>query len=281
MSLRAALVALAAVSVTLAAVAPALAQSPEYRSAAGRTYLSQRDTGAVARAQTALAADPGNVDLVIRLGAAQASVRQYREAIATYTHGLAAQPDNALLYRYRGHRYISVRELDSALADLERGNRLDTTNYDIWYHLGVARYVRGDFAGASDAFARAQRMAPNANEIAGSTDWLWMSLSRAGRTAQARAALAPITDSLPVTTARAYFQRLRLYRGRIAPADVLTPADTDDIQVATLSYGVGNWYLVNGDVTRAREWFERAVASGGWPAFGFIAAEAELRRMAR
>jgi tetratricopeptide (TPR) repeat protein len=279
MSLRAALVALAALPATLAAVAAA--QNPEYRSASGSTYLSQRDTGAVARAQAALAADPGNVDLVIRLGAAQAAVRQYREAIATYTRGLATQPDNALLYRYRGHRYISVRELDSALADLERGNRLDTTNYDIWYHLGVARYVRGDFAGASDAFARAQRMAPNANEIAGSTDWLWMSLSRAGRTAQARAALAPITDSLPVTTARAYFQRLRLYRGRIAPTEVLTPADTDDIQVATLSYGVGNWYLVNGDVTRARAWFERAVASGGWPAFGFIAAEAELRRMAR
>jgi tetratricopeptide (TPR) repeat protein len=279
MSLRSAfVVALAAVSATLNCVA---AQNPEYRSASGRTYVSQRDTGAVARAQAALAADPGNVDLVIRLGTAQAAVRQYREAIATYTRGLATQPDNALLYRYRGHRYISVRELDSALTDLQRGNRLDTTNYDIWYHLGVARYVRGDFTGASDAFARAQRMAPNANEIAGSTDWLWMSLSRAGRAAEARAALAPITDSLPVTTARAYFQRLRLYRGRIAAPEVLTAADTDDIQVATLSYGVGNWYLVNGDVTRAREWFERAVASGGWPAFGFIAAEAELRRMAR
>ena len=31
------------------------------------------------------------------------------------------------------------------------------------------------------AFARAQPMAPDAGELAGATDWLWMSLARAGR----------------------------------------------------------------------------------------------------
>lgn len=275
MTKRTALIMLAALPVSLAA------QNPEYRSPSGTTYLSERDTGAVARAQAALSTDLGNPDAYIRLGGAQAAIRQYREAIVTYSSGLARWPDNALLYRYRGHRYISVREFDSALADLTRGNQLDTTNYDIWYHLGVARFVRGDFAGASDAFTHAQRMAPNPNELAGSTDWLWMSLSRAGRTAEAARALAPITDSSGVTTARAYFQRLRLYRGRVGPEAVMTPADTDDIQKATLAFGIGNWYLVRGDSARAREWFERSVASGGWPAFGFIASEVELRRMRR
>jgi len=49
--------------------------------------------------------------------------------------------------------------------------------------------------------------------------------------------------------------------------------------VATLSYGMGNWYLVRGDTARARASFERSVASGGWPAFGFIMSEVELRRL--
>jgi hypothetical protein len=89
--------------------------------------------------------------------------------------------------------------------------------------------------------------------------------------------LARRPDSLETTNA--YRQRLRLYRGEIAPDSVLTPADTGDVAIATLSYGVGNWYLVRGDTTRARRWFERAIASGGWPAFGFMAAEAELRRL--
>jgi tetratricopeptide (TPR) repeat protein len=256
---------------------PAGGQSVQYRSPAGVEYRSQTDTGPVARAERALAADPRNVDRIIDLGLAQSNARQYREAIQTFTRGLAIAPNNALLYRWRGHRHLSVRELDRAMDDLTHGASLDSTIYGIWYHLGIVRYVRGDFAGAAAAFARAQPRAPDAGELAGSTDWLWMSLSRAGRKAEAQAMLDRHPDSLPVTNA--YARRLELYRGRIGPDQVLTPADTEDIQVATLSYGVGNWYLVRGDTANARTWFERSVRSGGWPAFGFIASEAELRRL--
>ena len=28
-----------------------------------------------------------------------------------------------------------------------------------------------------------------------------------------------------------------------------------------------------------REWFERSIRSGGWPGFGFILSEVELRRL--
>jgi tetratricopeptide (TPR) repeat protein len=266
----------AAVSVTAAAPRAAVAQSVQYRSAAGVEYRSQRDTGAIARAERVLAADPRNVDLIIQLGVAQSGARQFREAIRTFTRGIAIAPDNAMLYRWRGHRYLSVREFDRARADLARGARLDSTNYGIWYHTGVLRYARGDFNGAAAAFTRAQPRAPDAGELAGSTDWLWMSLQRAGRAAEATAMLARRPDSLPTTAA--YAQRLRLYRGEIGPDAVLTPADTADVAVATLSYGVGNWYLVRGDSAQARRWFERSVASGGWPAFGFIVSERELRR---
>jgi hypothetical protein len=101
-----------------------------------------------------------------------------------------------------------------------------------------------------------------------------MSLSRAGRAAEAQAMLDRRPDSLPTTVA--YAQRLKLYRGQIGPDALFTPADTTDVALATLSYGLGNWYLVRGDTTRARESFERSVKSGGWPAFGFIVSELEL-----
>jgi len=270
---------LVAVASALAFAAPAASQSVQYRSASRVEYRSQRDTGAIARAESALAADPRNVERFIQLGVAQSGARQFREAIRTFTRGLAVAPNDPMLYRWRGHRYLSVREFDRAMADLTRGFRLDSTNYGILYHLGVLRYVRGDFAGAADAFMRAQPRAPDAGELAGATDWLWMSLSRAGRTAEAKAMLERRPDSLPTTVA--YAQRLKLYRGAIGPDEVLTAADTGDVAVATLAYGVGNWYLVRGDTTRARDWFERSVRSGGWPAFGFIASEAELRRLRR
>ena len=265
----------AAMAAGILATVPAGAQSVQYRSQAGREYQSQADTGPIARAEQALAADPRNVDRIIQLGIAQSGARRFREAIETFTRGLAIAPDNAMLYRWRGHRHVSVRDFDRALEDLTRGFRLDSANYGILYHLGVVRYAMGDFAGAADAFRRAQPRAPDAGELAGATDWLWMSLSRAGRGAEARAMLARRPDSL--LTTNAYAQRLRLYRGEVAPEAVMTAADTADVQVATLSYGIGNWYLIRGDTARARSWFERSVASGGWPGFGFIMSELELK----
>jgi Flp pilus assembly protein TadD len=266
-----------AIALLALAPAPALTQTVQYRSPAGVEYRSQPDTGPVARAQAALAADPKNVDKIIALGVAQSGARQFREAIQTFTRGIAIAPDNALLYRWRGHRYLSVRELDKARADLTKGFGLDSTVYGILYHLGIVRFVRGDFAGAADMFTRAQPRAPDAGELAGSTDWLWMSLMRAGRKAEAQAMLDRHPDSLAVDNA--YARRLKLYRGQIGPDAVFTPADTADIQVATLAYGLGNWHLVRGDTATAKTYFQRSVKSGGWPGFGFIVSEAELRRL--
>jgi tetratricopeptide (TPR) repeat protein len=263
---------------TVPQVAPAsAARTVQYRSPAGVAYYSLVDTGAIARAESALAAEPRNVERIIQLGVAQSGARQFREAIQTFTRGLAIDPNNAMLYRWRGHRYLSVRELDRAMSDLTRGYQIDSTNYGILYHLGIVRYARGDFAGAADAFARAQRRAPDAGELAGSTDWLWMSLMRASRAAEARAMLDRQPDSLATTNA--YARRLKLYRGELSADSVVTPSDTADVQSATLSYGLGNWYLVRGDTVRAREWFDRSIRSGGWPAFGFIISEVELRRL--
>src|SRR2546430_6411129 len=179
------------VAASVAATAPAGGQPFQYRSAAGLASRAQRDRGAMARAESALAADPQSVERIVQLGVAQSGARQFREAIQTFTRGLTIAPNDAVLYRWRGHRYLSVRQFDRALDDLTRGSRLDSTNYGIWYHLGIVRYARGDFPGAADAFARAQRRPPDAAELAGATDWLWMSLSRAGRGGGGRALLGP------------------------------------------------------------------------------------------
>jgi tetratricopeptide (TPR) repeat protein len=278
-----------AVTIVAAAIAwgPALqagqagAQSVQYRSPEGVEYRSLPDTDAVKSARAALEADPKSITRVIELGVAQSGARQFREAIATFTRGLEIEPNNALLLRWRGHRYLSVRDVDRAFADLTRGGTIDPTIYGIWYHLGVVQYLRGDFADAAASFAKAQPIAPDAGELQGSVDWLWMSLSRAGRSAEAKSMLDRMLDRRPdfKPVTNAYTRRLQLYRGEIGPDAVVTPADTDDVQVATLAYGLGNWYLVRGDKAQARKWFERSVQSGGWPGFGFIVSEVELRRL--
>lgn len=256
------------------------ATSVQYKSPAGVEYRSLPDTEAITKARAALAAEPRNVSRFIDLGVAQSGARQFREAIATFTRGLEIEPDNALLLRWRGHRYLSVRDFDRAHADLTRGGKVDASIYGIWYHLGIVQFVRGDFAAAADSFARAQPIAPDPGELAGSTDWLWMALSRAGRHADAKAMLDRKPESRMPPIDNAYTRRLKLYRGEIGPDAVMTPADTDDVQIATLAFGLGNWHLVKGDKAQARAAFERAVRStGGWPGFGFILSEVELQRL--
>ena len=113
-----------AVGLAVLAVAPlAHAQQVQYRSLTGVEFRAQPDTGGVARAEVALKGDPKNVQLILALGLAQAAIRQYREAIATFSRGIKIDPTNALLYRWRGHRYISTGQVTKALADLERGDR--------------------------------------------------------------------------------------------------------------------------------------------------------------
>ncbi len=253
--------------------------SVQYTSPAGVQYRSLPDTEAVTKALAAHVAEPRNVARIIDLGVAQSGARQFREAIATFTKGLEIEPNNALLLRWRGHRYLSVREFDRAQADLTRGADIDPSIYGLWYHLGIVQFARGDFAAAAASFERAQPIAPDPGELAGSTDWLWMSLSRAGRHADAKVMLDRKPESRLPPIDNAYTRRLKLYRGDIGPDAVITASDTDEVQVATLAYGLGVWHLVKGDKAQAKAAFERSVRStGGWPGFGFILSEVELQR---
>src|SRR5882762_2422029 len=68
----------------------------EITSPLGRSFHSQPDDKAVvSAAEKALAADPKNVKLFLKLSQAQASVWQDKEAAETCTRGLAIEPNNA------------------------------------------------------------------------------------------------------------------------------------------------------------------------------------------
>jgi hypothetical protein len=105
-----------------------------------------------------------------------------------------------------------------------------------------------------------------------------MTLRRLKRDAEARLVLDAITEQMDVLENGAYHARLLMYKGLRTPESVLNLNTADDIQIATQGYGVGNWYLVNGDKGKAKAIYDRVVAGKAWAAFGFIAAEADLKR---
>ncbi len=262
--------------------------------AEARTKLEE----GVAKATAELLRDPDSAGAAIALGRRHSSLGQYREAIAVYTRALAKHPKDARLYRHRGHRYITVRELDKAVADLERAAQLvegrpdepepdsdpsrppsTTLQFSVFYHLGLARYLKGDFAGAEKAYRRCLERARGSDDrLVSATDWLYMTLRRLGREDDAKRLLEPIHPGLAVTEDASYLNRLLLYKGVYTPEDVLR-AGGDPLTRETYGYAIGNFYLYNGRKDEARAAFERVVAGPYWPAFGHVAAEADLARL--
>jgi tetratricopeptide (TPR) repeat protein len=254
----------------------------------------------LAKARADYARDPSSADAAVWLGRRLAYLGRFPEAIDAFTQGIAARPTDARLYRHRGHRYITTRRFDLAVADLKKAAQLiagrkdeiepdgapnkagiprSTLQSNIWYHLGLAQYLSGDFDGALASYREGMEVSRvNDDMLVATSDWLYMTLRRLKRDAEARQVLEPIREQMDVIENGAYHARLLMYKGLRTPESVLNLNTADDIQVATQGYGVGNWYLVNGDRAKAREMFDRVLAGKATTAFGFIAAEADVKR---
>jgi dipeptidyl aminopeptidase/acylaminoacyl peptidase len=256
----------------------------------------------LAGASAAFVKNPDDADAIIWVARRLGYLGRYREAIAVLTRGLEKHPEDIRLLRHRGHRYISVRELDKAVADLSRAAALitaknipdqvepdgvpnpqnvptSTSHFNVYYHLGLAHYLKGQFEPALAAYRECLKYSTGSDDrLVATSDWLYMTLRRLGRTEEAARVLQPITADLKVIENHSYWHRLLMYKGEKTAEDLLGPRD-DGVELATYGYGVGNWYLYNGQKEKAVEVFRRVVAGPQWAAFGFIAAEADLVRM--
>ncbi len=223
------------------------------------------------------------------------------DAVAYYTLAIEKHPDLAVLYRHRGHRYISIRQFDKAIADLEmaaqliagkpdeveadgapnaRNIPLTTTAFNVWYHLGVARYLKGDFAAALAAFHETMNYSKQYDDnIAATTHWTCMTLRRLDRQNELAALLEPIHPDMDIIENKAYHRCTLMYKGLLTPDGLLEGNDMDSVEAVSQAYGAANWLYCNGELDRAAAVFEWIVRSDQWPAFGFIASEVELSRM--
>jgi len=252
------------------------------------------------QAEKDLAARPNDAEAMIWVGRRLGYLWRFNDAIAVFTKGIAAHPDNPKFYRHRGHRYLTIRQFAKAEADFEKAEQLfkgkpdeiepdgapnaagkprSTLQFNTWYHLGLARYLQGDYKSAYDAYVECMKVSNNDDSVTATSDWMWMTLMRLNRKADADKVLARITPKMDIIENGSYHRRLLMYKGLDKPEALLDTAKADDTTIATQGYGVGNYYYVTGDMRKAREVFEKVTSGGGWNAFGYIAAEADLQRM--
>ena len=205
--------------------------------------------------------------------------------------------------RHLGHRWITLRRFADAERELEwaaelvegepdviepdgqpnaAGIPLTTLQSNIHYHLGLARYVMGDFEGALAAYQDYRAVNDDDDGEVAIDHWQYMALRRLGREALAQQVLADVHADMTILENGSYHRLCLAYKGELemeqlwAEARAAGPSSVD---FSTIGYGVGNWHLTNGRRDRALEVWREVLSGAQWHAFGTIAAEAELFRL--
>jgi tetratricopeptide (TPR) repeat protein len=273
--------------------------------------IRDRSRRTLERAQARYEADPTLANTVW-YGRVLGFRYRIEEAIAVFSEGLERFPDSFELLRQRGHRYLSTRRFAEGKADQARAAGLiegmgewiepdgpdnelpvppTSIQFNTWYHLALAHYLLREWNEAEAAYRQCIKWVreDDYDGLTACHDWLYMTLRRKGDETAAEAVLTTVPEGLAdqaFVEGPSYYRRLRMYRGELAPEDLLSPDkgsqvihDLETIY-ATQGYGVGNWYLYNGETERARAVFEQILQGRSRFAFGYIAAELDLREMA-
>ena len=189
------------------------AQKPEATSLSGKALMipspianQPKLEADLAQAEKTLAANPKDAEAIIWTGRRLGYLWRYNDAIAMFSKGIALYPDNAKLYRHRGHRYITIRQFAKAEADFKKAAQLitgkpdeiepdgapnpagkprSTLQFNIWYHLALSHYLQGNYAAAYDAQVECMKVSDNDDSIVATSDWMWMTLMRLNRKADA------------------------------------------------------------------------------------------------
>lgn len=219
--------------------------------------------------------NPKSVDLWMQKGLALSKQMLFRESIEAYSMALSYNPFHALTLRHRGHRFISIRMFHEAASDLELSSRLGPTNWDTWYHLGLAYYLIWDFNRAEAAYKRCLDMTYTDELMVAIVDWYWMTLMRQGKKEEADNILGLVTEDTDSGENLSYKRRVLMYKGLIKPEELMSfeGAEFPDLEIATQGYGLANYYYLIGELEKSNKLLKEIIERDNfWSAFGYLAA---------
>ncbi len=252
--------------------------------------------------------DSTSADAIIWYGRRTAYTGTYLRAIEIFSNGIALHPLDARMYRHRAHRYITIRCFDKAIADLEKATSLilgkndviepdgmpnekniptSTLHTNIWYHLGLTYFIRGEYKKADKAYKRCLEASTNDDMYVATANWAYLTLLKLGKDKKASRLISSIPKNPDLIENFDYWKLINgLYRDRPIEKDIDTYSATitkgsASLGTATISFGIGFYCLTQGYTGKAKEFFEKAIATGSWSSFGFIAAERELHELKR
>lgn len=247
-----------------------------------------------------LEANPKQLDALIWAGRRTAYLGNYYQSLDFFTRAMELHPGAAAPYRHRGHRYITLRCFDKAINDFERAVALttglpdevepdgmpneqniptSTLQSNIWYHLGLAHYLKGDFDKAAASYKACLTVSRNPDMYIATANWYYLSLLRAGKEDVAASFFATLDLNVTLIENQVYLRLLQLHQQGKVPDDPMIFLQREaGLEGVTYAYGLGAFLLVKGEKEKARQVFQHIVQLQQWGAFGFIAAEVEMKR---
>lgn len=247
-------------------------------------------------AKEAFEKNPNDVENIIWYGRRTAYLAKYKQAIQIYTEGIKKFPNEPKLYRHRGHRYISLRMYDKAIEDYliavkliegteneiepdgmpnARNIPVSTLHGNIWYHLGLAYYLKHDYQKSYEAYLNCRNSGSYDDNIVSSTHWLYMNQRRLGNKELAISTLDLIKEKADIIENFSYYDLCKFYKG-IIPIDSIQGSKSGNPSSDAVKYGLANWYFYNDQKEKAKGILEEIVNSSSWSSFGYLAAESDL-----
>lgn len=243
--------------------------------------------------------NPDSLKAIIWYGRRLGYLGRYKEAVEIFSVGVDKYPESFKLLRHRGYGYIILRKFEKAINDLERAAffmrgdpveieedgipnyrnvPLTTSQFNVWYYLGIAYYFRGNYDKAISSFRKCLEFSKNDDLLVASTDWLYMTYRKIGNREIAESLLEPVEPKMRIIEKFPYHKRLLLYKGLIEPKDLLREPSSKLTSI-TQKYGLANWHYYNGRKQTAKQLFEEILTHDYWFALGYIGAEVELYNM--
>lgn len=156
-----------------------------------------------------------------------------------------------------------------------------TLQSNIWYHLGLAYFLKADYKNALKAYKECLKVSKNPDMYVAAANWLHLTLRRMKKDKEADELLKTIRPEMNLIENTDYHEVLLLYINNTELADPLEflQKEKSGLGLASFGFGFGCYLLYKGDTESAKKIFEMICKTDQWSSFGYIAAEAELKRM--
>jgi tetratricopeptide (TPR) repeat protein len=240
---------------------------------------------------------PQNADAIIWYARRLGYLARYQQAIEVLTNGIELHPADARMYRHRGHRYLTLRCIDKAIADFEKAAELvkgkpdevepdgqpneaniptSTLQSNIFYHLGLARYLQKNYPKAAEAFDVCLLVSTNPDMFTAAANWYYLTLLKWDSKEGANEVMEMVDFSAPLLENGVHRKILLLHKEKPSAEKALaTATGAGDVQSATYLYGLYMYLKLNNYLAEAKQVKQQLMDGKQYASFGYIAAEVE------